>query len=962
MFRFLKRLRKSFQSESSRTRRPARALGFRPCVEALESRLVPAITYHNGALLPYVEVENVFFGNAWNDGAGGTLTAQQGQLNTFAGSITKSMYLDQLKEYSEPGYVISRGSFTDSRLLPTNPAADTTITDQAIQSALDNAITHPSTTNGSLIAPDANRLYIVYTPPNNQIFAAGLSSKPPAPTPAIPNPRFILGYHGSFTDSAGVMVHYAVVDNPIGNGQILGGGIRQLTNTTSHELAEAITNPDGKGWWDSDQNLPNGQPNPNFRNEIGDAFGGSNGFVNGYAVQPEWSNQRLAAMGNSQFLIQAPYLDSFLVNSAGVAFAIDVGGHLWQRAASGAWGAVGGSNVSQIALAPKGGVFELTTEGQLNFVSGQPNSGFTSLDPKSFVESFAVAPNGTLYDLNSQGWLRVNPTGAPDGWQNLDNFIESFAVTSRGRLYELNTQGQLQYTDGHGWQQFDSAYINFFAVDSYDAVYDLTSQGQLQYYLNTSNGSSSSSTGTGPFSVDSSVQSFALGSNLASSGITAYWLTNQGQLRRGDITQWTNVDPNTTVRWFGLAYGGGRVYDLSNTGQLRFIDGGSWQVADVKVQSAGMANDTGVYRLHTDGTLSYVDGANPPQHIDSNVQAFGLGAGGKSLFTLHTDGTLHNTEGWGWNTIDSNVQAFGLDTLGKTAFQSFGLGGGGEIPYTLHNDGSVHEAIGFSWQNNTPVFNWQTVNDYDSSPVQSIGLGLGGKSLYLLHTDGVLRNTEGWDWYTIDTGVRSFALGDGGYSLYTLHTNGNLNAVGPIFSWSSPNTTPGFSWSWQTNTPVFSWQPQPLGNVQAFGLASGGERVYILLSNALYYTDGNGWQFLDSGVQSFAVAWDGLRLYEQKNSALNFIDAAVSGVPVSGAPGQWQNLDNAIRWFTLGPGGYHADALELGGILAQFDATQSPSTATPLAAGIRLAWLDTGNGGYSLDATDAGGRLYQFTA
>src|SRR5437660_1606876 len=79
--------------------------GFRPDVEGLEERCVPAsVSYQGGPLLTHVGVESVFYGNTWSSSPSLSQTANK--INTFLGSITNSPYMDQLQEYSEPGYPI----------------------------------------------------------------------------------------------------------------------------------------------------------------------------------------------------------------------------------------------------------------------------------------------------------------------------------------------------------------------------------------------------------------------------------------------------------------------------------------------------------------------------------------------------------------------------------------------------------------------------------------------------------------------------------------------------------------------------------------------------------------------------------------------------------------------------------------------------------------------------------------
>ena len=69
--------------------------------------------------------------------------------------------------------------------------------------------------------------------------------------------RGVLGYHGAFTAASGAAVRYAVVAYPGGavhNSSLGTAPFDQLTAVTSHELAEAVTDPDVNyrtlGWYD----------------------------------------------------------------------------------------------------------------------------------------------------------------------------------------------------------------------------------------------------------------------------------------------------------------------------------------------------------------------------------------------------------------------------------------------------------------------------------------------------------------------------------------------------------------------------------------------------------------------------------------------------------------------------------------------------------------------------------------
>jgi hypothetical protein len=256
-----------FASESSpggpkrATRRPAPRPRFRPWAEALEDRVTPAVTYHNGPLLAHVEVENVFLGAAWNSNP--TLQQQSQQLDGYLQFLADSPYVGMLEQYSAGGQAITGGHWT-GRDVYTGPVGGT-ITEAQILGILGSEIA-----TGHAPPPDPNRLYVVYAP-------AGT---------LVTNPRdgdssHFAGYHWVATDGAGNLVYYAVLPYG-GSPNFLYPGLspfQQLTEATSHELSEAITDPyPGTGWFDT------------AGNEIGDIVSFQGGWYDGYFVQREWSN------------------------------------------------------------------------------------------------------------------------------------------------------------------------------------------------------------------------------------------------------------------------------------------------------------------------------------------------------------------------------------------------------------------------------------------------------------------------------------------------------------------------------------------------------------------------------------------------------------------------------------------------------------------------------------------------
>src|SRR5262249_5492029 len=142
--------------------------------------------------------------------------------------------------------------------------------DAQLRSALQGSIS-----NGTLKSPDSNRLYVLFVEDNVAVNLNGATSQ-----------RDFLGYHGAFagTDVYGraADIRYALIAYPggsVGNGALSWLSTRDgLTEVTSHELAEAVTDPNvnyrGLGWYDDALN-----------GEVGDIVNGQTTYLNGFAVQ-----------------------------------------------------------------------------------------------------------------------------------------------------------------------------------------------------------------------------------------------------------------------------------------------------------------------------------------------------------------------------------------------------------------------------------------------------------------------------------------------------------------------------------------------------------------------------------------------------------------------------------------------------------------------------------------------------
>ncbi|MBS0265146.1 MAG: fibronectin type III domain-containing protein [Planctomycetes bacterium] len=217
-------------------------------VEHLESRALLTVTYHGGALLASVEAQAVYLGSDWKTNS--SLTTQTGQIDTYVSTIVDSPYMDMLKN---AGYNVGRGSASAGAIdnVTLSKVTSVGVTDKQIRQELQTLITA-----GSVQVPDANRLYIVYVEPGVVVrMGTGAS-----------NSTF-LGYHGAFAGKsaagAAVDVRYAVIPYPgtpniSPQSQGFASAFDEQTAVTSHELAEAVTDPDvnykSLGWYDDRYN------------------------------------------------------------------------------------------------------------------------------------------------------------------------------------------------------------------------------------------------------------------------------------------------------------------------------------------------------------------------------------------------------------------------------------------------------------------------------------------------------------------------------------------------------------------------------------------------------------------------------------------------------------------------------------------------------------------------------------
>lgn len=228
----------------------SRSRSYKPEVEILESRLLPTVTYHGGALLPHVQVQPLFLGPDWATNP--VLNAQASVLSGFCNYLVHSSYMDLLKSL---GYRVGRGTCLPGFI-------DTTPIDKGYY-LLDTQIEGEIKLNllaGNVAGPSANRLYVVFVEPGvgvHRIIAGGDST-------------FTFGGYHYGMAVGNKVARYALIPYP-GYGNVFCptlSALDTMTLTASHEIAEAVTDPDGGlagygAWFDGSKRYRN-------NGEIGD--------------------------------------------------------------------------------------------------------------------------------------------------------------------------------------------------------------------------------------------------------------------------------------------------------------------------------------------------------------------------------------------------------------------------------------------------------------------------------------------------------------------------------------------------------------------------------------------------------------------------------------------------------------------------------------------------------------------
>lgn len=201
-------------------------LGVPRALAAPTTKLPPIqLTYRGSRLIQHVKVATLFWGASWKS------SSLTGYFNRFFQALfADGQYMANLAQYSAGGYTIGNGSFVATDTDMQDPSSK--VTDAQIQSEI-----RAQVAAGHLPQPDEDTVYFVFTPPNVVVYDGSGSN----------SVDDFASYHDYRFGSDGFA--YAVIpyDDTLRDP-------RYMTLYASHELAEAVTDPEPYdrtvGWYD----------------------------------------------------------------------------------------------------------------------------------------------------------------------------------------------------------------------------------------------------------------------------------------------------------------------------------------------------------------------------------------------------------------------------------------------------------------------------------------------------------------------------------------------------------------------------------------------------------------------------------------------------------------------------------------------------------------------------------------
>ena len=232
------------------------------------------IVYHNGPVMPHAFVIPIFWGPSW--GNGGADASKATSITNYIAAFGNTGEFNVITQY----YQISGGVQTFIAKSNLNGAGGAIFDLSAPPTNVTDAILQGEVKK---FATRSDVVYEVFLP------STSFSSDGTATSCGGPNLTYC-AYHGNFAFGS-LDVKYGSMPYPSCAGcQSTGWSVTQnFEHFISHETREAVTDPDGTGWWDRSGNEADDKcawsPTP-----FTDSTTGTNTDGTAFSYQYEWSN------------------------------------------------------------------------------------------------------------------------------------------------------------------------------------------------------------------------------------------------------------------------------------------------------------------------------------------------------------------------------------------------------------------------------------------------------------------------------------------------------------------------------------------------------------------------------------------------------------------------------------------------------------------------------------------------
>ncbi len=381
---------------------------------------------------------NVYWDAAWNTTMAGVPLASSTGFDAFTKAVCEGSYFDGLEQYN-----VGNPSFGGSVVMPTT--APSTVNEADVEAFVTGLLNNPPP--GFPATDKSKTIYVIFLPRTTALLVNTISmsiSGIIGTTPSV-----VSGYHDCNANSSSPCQPFILVVTslPISpacppSGLLSSTGLARfarITNTLTHEMVEAATDPDGITGW-RDRINPDG--------EIADFNVGSSCFLAGN-TENYWSNAVGGGVSGYNDL-SAPIITGVNRLTRGRDFQLEIMGSGF------------GQPPSDLPTLPATGKTQylITIDSTSNIVAGHPVTA-TNLTFQSWRDDRIVIGGSDNPGMSSQNKISVQVFGRNNGQESnaftlqgavaKDIYIESLPSTLEADVAPYSARGRVTDQFGNGY-------------------------------------------------------------------------------------------------------------------------------------------------------------------------------------------------------------------------------------------------------------------------------------------------------------------------------------------------------------------------------------------------------------------------------------------------------------------------------------------------------------------------------